>query len=1009
MKMIADYDDVEDSHFCLKCHQTITGLDNYVTHRKNNCVKSEPDPPKSPPSSELLPQDYAFSLKADDFFSSLELQSSSKKTVAPSTSGKTFTGILTRSKTSAVIQEKEQSKSGKNAWIGGHQLKELGTGDNHTKLIKAVDNLSRNASIKKEDVSNAVYTDEASEDTNYEDDDFDDEYIPSGGKWAPQYTEPAPSYTGGKWKPKRMSLIPPQSHTKGKWKPEIPEAPNPPSKSKIKISSQSKKSGKDFWCVPCNRKLASKVVYDRHLKSELHLKRTLQEFDDSPHLNTKPDKETKAKPVEYWPHAVGEDNEDTMKNAVEPKGGQKRKRAARRIYVKCSVCKSRVTTHLMGKHLISHYHCRKGDINTPEAHAMVLDNMHKIVLHSPYQCGTCKFYFNTHLQFLQHWNSADHKSTMDKTPGYILCSFCKFSCEDNDTMFSHLISIEHKEVISVINRSVPIVIKKIRPLKCSTCSEEFMLNIQLRIHCKTEDHQYSSTSTNEYQMKEICEHCNLTFKSLKTLQVHISNNHQIKNFYCSICSLQFDSLEESVSHRKSPEHRCKAQNKPEPIHKCEYCSLILQTFVALKDHLREAHPERLPSCVQCGEKFSVPQELTVHIRSKLCKFTIIDNPFKCNKCPYSTKSNSELLYHQALHTEGIPQTDSNSKTTYHYKCPLCTFTYPKSSLRYHIQNHTNEKSYRCDVCGAKFARKSHWKAHLKIHEDPKREYRSPTDGRTREHSYLCAICGVHFNKNSTLQKHMLVHTGKTVRCPVETCVHFARSEADLKSHMTTHSDERNYPCDLCQYRGKSVQQLKRHKTMHEDGKKFKCQHCSFTTRLQFHLVRHERIHTGSKPFVCPHCDYRSNNLENLRKHVMATNKHPGRCMYECKFCEGSKHYKTNLARDFKVHLMMVHGDDFPTQNDASNYITGICHGVESVRPKEKTDEDVDDDLEEIKIEVVPKVEVKQHGSTMFPVFIVSKEEGAVVERSTWTFEAEENSNLDTFNDENASLFQEHFQ
>lgn len=100
--MLTDYE--EDAHFCIKCHITIIGLDNYINHRKAGCSKNVTEPPKSPLPSQLLPPDESFNLKADDFFSSLELRSSSKKSEVQSTSGKNFSGILTRSKTTAVIQ-----------------------------------------------------------------------------------------------------------------------------------------------------------------------------------------------------------------------------------------------------------------------------------------------------------------------------------------------------------------------------------------------------------------------------------------------------------------------------------------------------------------------------------------------------------------------------------------------------------------------------------------------------------------------------------------------------------------------------------------------------------------------------------------------------------------------------------------------------------------------------------------------------------------------------------------
>lgn len=230
--MIGDYDD--DTHFCLKCHATILGLDNYVAHRKTGCNKNLDEPLKSPLPSQILQQDETFSsLKADDFFSSLELQSSSKKAPPPSTTGKVVSGILTRSKTTAVLQattskeEYQPSKSGKNAWIGGHQFKDLESGDNHSKLIKTVDNLSRNTLKRDEPPPSIRVYEESDEDS--EDFDFDEETDDEENQEVPPR-----SYTGGKWKPSspinwtRTSndnsdwRSPPPSHTKGKWKPISP-------------------------------------------------------------------------------------------------------------------------------------------------------------------------------------------------------------------------------------------------------------------------------------------------------------------------------------------------------------------------------------------------------------------------------------------------------------------------------------------------------------------------------------------------------------------------------------------------------------------------------------------------------------------------------------------------------------------------------------------------------------------------------------------------------------------
>ncbi|KAL3214241.1 hypothetical protein MRX96_007046 [Rhipicephalus microplus] len=75
----------DDTHLCLKCSATITGLKNYIAHRKQHCYKIvRSDSAFTSVASPTTEHPYEpSSLRADDFFSSLELQSI--QAVIPST------------------------------------------------------------------------------------------------------------------------------------------------------------------------------------------------------------------------------------------------------------------------------------------------------------------------------------------------------------------------------------------------------------------------------------------------------------------------------------------------------------------------------------------------------------------------------------------------------------------------------------------------------------------------------------------------------------------------------------------------------------------------------------------------------------------------------------------------------------------------------------------------------------------------------------------------------------
>jgi hypothetical protein len=86
-----------------------------------------------------------------------------------------------------------------------------------------------------------------------------------------------------------ISRIPPPGHTSGKWVPgkqvrlgdsaEDAGITESGSVGSLLLMPPLRKSGStiQYWCGPCNRRLSSRTLYERHLLSELHFKRTLQE------------------------------------------------------------------------------------------------------------------------------------------------------------------------------------------------------------------------------------------------------------------------------------------------------------------------------------------------------------------------------------------------------------------------------------------------------------------------------------------------------------------------------------------------------------------------------------------------------------------------------------------------------------------------------------------------------------------------------------------------------------
>ncbi|XP_012142668.1 uncharacterized protein LOC105662708 isoform X2 [Megachile rotundata] len=1080
------YEEDDDTHFCIKCHLTMHGLENYVRHRQSGCrppddknvaVRVSPTTPTTVSYPEIL--------NADAFFSSLELRSSSKP------NPRRTTGLLEESrklkkddkrrkgeKTQAEAEESTSKEKLHGMLPGVSELEDptehlcmpplVGFPDivsstggkptvagNRTKLNQSMGHVSgsiENAGFsakhetdnsletlmtsphaeskqterkrqedtqrmeqvhqtwledtilaelvannenkdlaryefeyqQEEDSEDDILEEDLGEDDSYsESEDGEDRERPphghTGGKWKPgledlpqnmsqlqdddpeaedeQQEHPPPTYTGGKWRPTDSSQKleeyqgkdnagqPPPGHTRGKWVPG----------ARTDIES-------GYWCSPCGRKLASRLVYNRHLLSDLHARRSIREIDGvlclprtgSLHVA----KKTSAR------------NQKIRGIPPEPQEAKKSLRRREKEIVCCETCHARVRRVQMGKHLLSHYHCRVAGVNPrgPRARRFLLENMANVVRQCPFQCSSCRFYCNTEATFLRHWRSELHANTLEQIGGSYKCTPCDFWCEDNESMESHLLSTSHRDVVSMMNGSVPVVVGRQRALPCGSCDRRFRYNLQLRLHVEETGHVQSFTATDEYQQRIKCELCPRIVRSLVALQRHRLTRHATKDdeqkekeenaesapYFCSFCSMNFVTAQEAVLHRRTSRHKeivkARKRNRDSScstIRECPHCAEKQSNLSEHKTHLLENHPELCHRCPKCGTLFALSQDVTRHTRENKCrddkklneaKTAVVEDEWKCGSCSFSTDSRAEFIFHEALHAGTVQNeqgSSNSSKSLPKYSCPVCNKTFAKVSLRNHIRSHTGERPFPCAKCHASFSRRADLSSHQK-------ECTGPTSSgwpneSARKRSFVCSECNDAFYTKHALRQHMLRHAGKKYKCGLPGCPTVLRTASELRSHrnLVHHStpSDRRYKCSDCCYAAKTNTQLRRHRSRHEDSASAMkselrtCPYsgCAFKTKIASRLQRHVRLHTGTKPYKCRHCAYASNNLENLRKHVLSTSLHPGKTIYECDACKGEnvEPFRTNFVKELRAHLQEAHNDDFPTPGHANDYVLRI--------------------------------------------------------------------------------------
>ncbi|XP_048510404.1 zinc finger protein 624 isoform X2 [Athalia rosae] len=870
--------------------------------------------------------------------------------------------------------QKSVSSKRREVWLGDTILSDLGTTTEASKgMIAHTSGLLRYADY---DYANDVDSD----DVESPDDDIPDEDSCSGTDDANDPEYPPQGHTGGKWKPGLQDVVsqvenelveyegepdedcnperPPSSHTGGKWKPadaahgqrgdDLQEkevrGPPPPGHTRGKwVPGARSDQNNGFYCSPCGRRLASRLVYNRHLLSDLHAKRSIKELDGVLRLPRggetqlqQPVKKgvrgTRRRKVSTWKI---QENEEI---GTPEKGRNKKSRNRGREVLWCEMCRTRVRRPLMGKHLLSHYHCRVagGIPRSPEACAFLLNNMANVVRQCPFQCAGCRFYCNTEDTFLRHWRSELHINVHQKISGSFRCTACNFWCESNPEMEVHITSFSHGQAVAMLNGSVPVVITRRRHLPCETCGQHFRYNFQLMQHVSETGHT-AETASDVYQSRINCPYCSQVFRSPIALQRHQLSTHVKKDqnsdlklsekaepYFCSVCSLNFPSPEAAVTHRKTPRHKelvAIRKNEEKGIRKqreCPNCDISVANLADLKEHRLHSHPELCHRCPRCGRTFALPQDLALHTRKGECnaevnsgvefegievgneREEVVPGDWRCERCVYATNSQAEFIHHESLHSETLQQKGDGAEIERrNFRCPLCHKSFKKQNyvLR-HLRIHTGEKPFPCPSCKTPFASRAKLNVHL-IHC----QSASPlwVDETGRHRNYVCLECDNAFYTKHALQQHMLRHTGKKYVCGLPGCPTALRTPGELRTHRErVHGDPENvkitHRCAECPYQTTSAAQLRNHQNQRHSGEP------DGTAENVIGAAADETGGTTSVSsvggFRCPYadCHFKSKLKSHLRRHLRL---HTGSQPYKCAYCP----YASNNFENLRKHIL----------------------------------------------------------------------------------------------------------
>lgn len=194
-------------------------------------------------------------------------------------------------------------------------------------------------------------------------------------------------------------------------------------------------------------------------------------------------------------------------------------------------------------------------------------------------------------QFLPNYEKSDRNfnpnvSTKNNSAKSEAVPEVKFTCASCKTSF---------ETIELLAAHLQTCFKDLK-FQCQTCSKPFITRKELNGHRRTE--HMSSSATKAKTLKKLdCEHCAVTLKSPKDLQLHIQLVHSMQVtrpeiYRCNKCEETFNShLELSQHSEESHKFWGKKFNGATP---CDTCQEMFPNRPALLRHMTMHHPVRGP-------------------------------------------------------------------------------------------------------------------------------------------------------------------------------------------------------------------------------------------------------------------------------------------------------------------------------------------------------------------------------------------------------------------------------
>ncbi|XP_060080089.1 uncharacterized protein LOC132559480 [Ylistrum balloti] len=555
-----------------------------------------------------------------------------------------------------------------------------------------------------------------------------------------------------------------------------------------------------------------------------------------------------------------------------------------------------------------------------------------LTMHSgvdPYQCEVCN------VGFSRKDRLRIHKETMHNMT-FEFCKICKRhyeneSFEEHKKSHNRFMYVEcdlcHKtfNVLSTLARHWEYHVKN--SFTCNLCDRKFNDFSLLKSHVKT----------HLLKLSHSCTFCHLKFYTAKNLLLHKKSHFKNapNQFVCKTCGADYPT------ERKLREHQMKWNHATFQFHQCGRCPKRFLSVRSLYRHEKSMHRGERCSCQLCGKWFTIPENLTSHMRSI---HHSKDSVHQCGICNISFSNDKELNVHNTTKHPTVPKervtflssiSNDNSKEASASTSPLSVYEtrnvkYTRDSTSVHLavnNDHMNDGAgergevdqtsnrparFVCRFCGKSFSG-HHWgmlhnRKH-KVSEIVKRcEKCRKTFGRLEQYtrhqcdeskinSYECDICDEEFASSFMLARHQAIHNGPMLKC--EKCERIFSRKVNLNKHIAKgHSSTLKFKCSLCPKHFFKKEPYLLHLQTHVKEIR-KCTVCNieFPSKEKFDEHIPER-HEVRNMYKCLKC---TDEFESILSYQVHQLTHTATKIHKCSVCDMKFKEKHQLIVHQKVH------------------------------------------------------------------------------------------------------------